>query len=297
MFEELSEWISLFIGLFGIFIAIILVLTSNVLSKMGTLIQKMDNMEKIVQRIPREPTSLSPNLFFTVLARDAKFWGKLFFQRADKVLIAGKIAANYIQKDETIIVDSGTTVDQIPHILHARQLKVKIYTNNLLAAISVIPAVEGFSCFLLSGKIDPFYGATYNSDNLKEILKPINADQIILSSTAITYDQGPLVQVLDRDNRLFKEALVEKSLGTEGPRLIIAVDWTKFRKSFSTDELTPVLGSPDWKAVRKTNRFILVATEPPNDLQTRDASIAREVIVDFKNNMESNGMKIEIYKV
>ena len=296
MFGELSEWISLFIGLFGIFIAIILVLTTNVSSKISTLVQKTDNMENILLRIHREPTSLSPNLFFTVLAREAKFWEKLFFQRADKVLIAGKIAGKYIQKDETIIVDSGTTVDQIPHILHTRQLKVKIYTNNLLAAISVIPSVEGFYCFLLSGKIDPFYGATYNSENLEETLKTINANQIILSSTAITYEEGPLVHPLDRDNREFKEALVEKSLGRDETRLIIAVDWTKFRRSFSPEELTPVL-SRDWIAVRKTNRFILVATEPPNDLQTEDASIAREVIREFKKNMKNNGMKVEIYNV
>lgn len=296
MLEEISGLFSIFIGLFGIFIAIILVLTSNISSKIGTIMQKMDNFEDSIQRSRGESTILPTYLYLTALAREAKFWEKLSIQRADKVLIASTIASKCIQENETIIVDSGTTIDQIPHILREKNFNIKIYTNNLLAAISVVPPVEGFQCFLLPGKLDAFYGATYDIKNLEKILKAITANEIILSTTAISFEHGPLVKVDDYENREFKRGLVKEVLGTDKPRLIIAADWTKFILDLPED-LNPVLDEVDWKTVRYSSHFYLVVTEPPSSLEkTPNALIARQVIEKFIRNKKKKGMNIEICK-
>lgn len=273
-----------------------LFLINNVLRSLDTLKDDIKLLRQNVDRICEGPILFSPNLFLTALAREAKFWGKLSIQRADKVLIASTIASEYIQEKDTIIVDSGTTVDQIPHLLHKKHLTV--YTNNLLAAISVVPPVEGFNCFLLSGKIDPIYGATYDIDNLETSLRPIQANQIILAAAAISFEEGPMVSVLDTSNRLFKRELVRKALlDSWNPRLIIAADWTKFKEDIgvgAAKKSNAVLEIEDWRAVKATNRFVFVLTNPPDFLQTPDVIRAREEIKAFCINMEKGGMKVKI---
>ncbi len=299
--EEWVGWFGIIVGLLGIFIGIILFLVGNILRSLDTLKDDVKSLGQNVEKIREGPILFSPNLFFTALAREAKFWEKLSIQRADKVLIARTITSKYIQEKDVIIVDSGTTVDQIPHILHEKYLRTTVYTNNLLAAISVVPPVEGFDCFLLSGKVDPIYGATYNIEDIEGPLKPIRANQIILAATAISFEEGPMVDVLDTSNRLFKRELVRKALQDLGnPRLIIAVDWTKFKKGLRVvvdRKLNAVLEQADWRAVKATNRFVLVVTNPPDSLQTPDAIRAREEIKAFCTNMEEGGMKVEICKV
>jgi len=140
--QNTTGWIGIIIGLIGIFIGIFFFLINNVLRSLGTIKDKMDSFGQSIEKIREGPIIFSPNLYLTALARESKFWEKLSIQRADKVLIASTIVSKYIQENDSIIVDSGTTVDQIPHILREKHLKSKVYTNNILAAISVVPPVE-----------------------------------------------------------------------------------------------------------------------------------------------------------
>lgn len=301
MQEHLFGWVGIVIGLVGIFVGIVFFLINNVLHSLRALNDDVKFLVQNVEKAVEGPPPFSLNLFFTALAREAKFWGKLSVQRADKVSIASTIVTKYIQENDRVIVDSGTTIDQIPHILYERHLNIDVYTNNLLAAISVVPPSEEFKCFLLPGKVDPIYGATYNIGRIKESLKDIEATQIILAATAISFGKGPMVNVLDRSNRLFKGELVRKALEDRGnPRLIIAVDWTKFigdSEVGADRNLDAVLEIADWRAVKATRRFVLVATSPPDSLQTPAAIRAREEIKAFCTNMEEEGMKVEICEV
>jgi DeoR/GlpR family transcriptional regulator of sugar metabolism len=297
----LSIVIGIFVGLSGIFIAIILVLISNSLRSLETLKTDVKYLRESIDQIREGPILFSTNLFLAALAKEAKFWEKLYLQRADKVLIAHTIASKHIQENNTIIVDSGTTVDQIPPILRGKNVKVRAYTNNVLAAVSVLPpAEEGFECFLFEGKIDPLFGATYNVGGPGTIAKPlgpIQADQIVLAASAISFDYGPCVNVRDILNREFKNALVQKVLyDASNPRLIIAVDWTKFKK-VDTNRLTQVIDQRDWQSIRATNRHILVATAPPDSLQSPIGNEARKEIQLFTDNMQREGMTIEICKL
>jgi DeoR/GlpR family transcriptional regulator of sugar metabolism len=289
---ELPIVIGVFVGLSGIFIAIILVLISNSLKSLETLKTDMKYLRENIDQIREGSIPFSTNLFLAALAREAKFWEKLYLRRDHKVRIARRIASQYVQRNNTIIVDSGTTVDQIPPILFGKSVYVKVYTNNVLAAVSVLPPEEGFDCFLLEGKIDPLFGATYNVGNAETIakpLQPIQANQIILAASAISFEYGPCVDVLDILNREFKKALVQKVLyGANQPRLIIAVDWSKFKR-VDLSRLTPVIDNPDWHTIRATERHVLVATSPP-----KDAAEAQKELNMFVQNMKQGGMRVDI---
>jgi hypothetical protein len=302
MEQQWFAWaVGIIIGLSGVFIGVILFVISNVSRSLDDVKESVASIEETVGKMAAGSTLGLPHLFLTALAREAKFWGKLSTQRADKVAIADEIASEYIHENDTIIVDSGTTVDLIPHILRERHRNSKVYTNNLLAAISVVPPVEGCDCYLLSGRVDPIYGATYNIEHIEEPVRPIRANQIILAATSISYDEGPMVDVRDHLNRRFKSELVRKALEDDGnPRLIVAVDWTKFGRHLDGSigkEFNPVLEHATWKTVRSVQRFALVTTKPLDAVQTPSAQRAREEIDKFLAETKRGGMQIQICKV
>ena len=299
MLEQLSEWVGIIIALLGIFIGIFIVLVANILKPINQISGEMRDIKESLKEIREGPfVPPSPNQFLEGLILQSKFLEKLFIQRADKVRIAFTIASKYIQDRDTIIVDSGTTVDQIPAILRNQHPNVEVYTNNLLAAMSIVPPEEEFKCSILPGRIDPKYGATYNIGDIGGPLKSIKPQQIIIAATAISFEKGPLVDPSDNHNREFKENLFKKAL--EDPpshRLIIAVDWTKFKRGGNQliNDMNPALKPPDWKTVKAIKGFVIVTTNPP-DLRTPNAEEAREVIEKFVDNMEGGGMKIYIVK-
>jgi hypothetical protein len=299
--QWLATLVGIIVGLSGVFIGVILFVITNVSHTIRDVKESIASIERTVEIISEGSAFGLPHLFWTALARDARFWGKLSIQRADKVAIADRIASEYIQENDTIIVDSGTTVDLIPHILRERHRNSKVYTNNLLAAISVVPPVEGCDCYLLSGRVDPIYGATYNIENIEAPLESIRADQIILAATSISYDEGPMVDVRDYSNLRFKSELVRKALEDDGnPVLIIAVDWTKFGRHLDigeSKEFNPVLEHRTWKAVRSMQRFFLVITEPLDSLQNLSAGRAREEMKKFQTAAKRGGMQVQTCKM
>lgn len=298
MLEQLSEWVGIIIALLGIFIGIIIVLVANILKPINQISGEMRDIKESIKEIRGGPfIPPTTNEFWKALTIQSKFWQKLIKQRADKIRIASAIASNYIQDNDTIIVDSGTTVDQIPAILHVKHPNVKVYTNNLLAAISVIPPEE-FDCSILSGRIDPIYGATYNTVDIGEPLKSLEPQRIILASWGISFEEGPLIEAKDRYNREFKRELVKKAVQDPKTQIIIAVDWTKFKKGKDKKgDINAVLDIEEWNSIKSNNHFVLVTTNPPKDLrtpeETKDAEEAREVIKRFKENMKGGGLQID----
>jgi len=286
---------ALAIWLMGIVVAVFI----GVLNAVSNLRVEVKSIEKNLESLRAHPLIPSSQLFLAALTRETRFWGKLFVQRSDKIAISSRLAASYVHEGDTIVVDSGTTIDQVPHILRERLKSVRVYTNNLLAAISTLPPVEGFECFLLPGRIDPIYGATYNIGDIEGPLKSIKARTVILAAPAVSFDDGPMVDVEDYSNLHFKRELVRMAL--EDPvnvTLLVAVDWTKLIEDHRSSEharLNPVLVSEDWKTARATARFRIVTTPPPESLRTPEAMKAREVIDMFTDNMKRNkGMVIDL---
>ncbi|GAF93680.1 unnamed protein product, partial [marine sediment metagenome] len=223
------------------------------------------------QKISADITVPGINNLLSFLGRQGHFWETLALQRSDKVAISTAIVEKHIKAgDTTIILDSGTTVEHVPFLLSQRgnveaNVNVKVYTNNLLAAVSVVPPPENFNCTLLAGRIDPIYGATYNTDNIEAPYSGIQANVIILAAKAISFNKGPMVAKQDDHNREFKKGLIGKALqGAPDVRLIIAVDWTKLSMDVAKRSgLRAVLSEEAWENVKNKSSFVLVTTEPP----------------------------------
>lgn len=298
MLESIINLGGIIIAILGIFIGIIFFIITNFQRSLRDLKDEVKNFGQVIENMCEKPILFSADSFLTALSRETKFWEKLPIQRVDKFQISNKISTKYIQNGNTIILDSGTTIYHIPLMLRDLNKEVTIYTNNLLAAISIVPPDEDFKCFLLSGKIDHIYGATYNIGKIEDPIKHINANIIILAATLISFKEGPMVHALDHSNRLFKRELVRKSLeDTSNPTLIIAVDWMKFspeHKDESIDKFNPVLDLAIWKTVLQKSRFALVLTEPPEGQKDSIVNKSHKEINLFKQNMKDGGMKVDV---
>jgi hypothetical protein len=287
-----SILVGLIVSFLGIFIGIYLHQSANVGNKLQDAI-------KLMEKFSSPPSGVGPTQagYLFPLGKEAKFWERLYYQRADKVIISREIATKYItEKDRTIIVDSGTTIDQIPYMLCQRNLHLKVFTNNLLAAVSVVPPPPGFDCRLLPGRIDARYGATYNVGDIDGPLTQIrNADKIILACPAISFEEGPLVDRSDDFNKQFKGQLIRQALDDPAHiQLIIAADWMKFGKAKNVvKEMKPVVGANEWRQVLEQEGFVLVATDP-GELDTPEADRARSEIESFKKNSSRDRMKLAI---
>jgi hypothetical protein len=238
--------------------------------------------------------------YLAILTSEWEFWEKLFKNRKDKIAISAKIVDQFIDKHDQVVIDSGTTIDQIPRILNQkfmnRKVDLKLYTNNIIAAISVIP--PKIPVYLLNGEIDEIYGATYNKSRISQPLDKIKPTKIILAATLLTFDDGPLVSTRDNRNKDFKIALIEKALNQNHESniiLIIAADWTKFIDSIPPNGTHQKVIDDDekWESIKRNNNFILCLTEPPMGDNSERAKRSRAIIKKFAENRKQNtGMKV-----
>jgi DeoR/GlpR family transcriptional regulator of sugar metabolism len=294
--------VGVIIGLLGVFIGVFFAQNERMSRDLNGVKGAIDSLRSELGERPMLP---SAHLFLTTLTREAEFWERFSIQRADKILIARRIATKYVRDGDTVFVDSGTTVDQIPYMLRQQGTKTTVFTNNLLAAISVVPQAEDevAQCSLLPGRIDARYGATYNIGNVEEPVRQISANKIVLAATAISFEEGPMVHVKDYQNLCFKRALVQRALAdATNVSLVIGVDWTKFVQSHNQRgsagrELNAVLESQEWRAARSSSGFVLITTMPPESLQTSEACEARATVETFVRNAQSGGMAVDFAHV
>jgi hypothetical protein len=221
---------------------------------------------------------------------------KYYHMRTDKLTICRYIATDLIQDKQGFILDSGTTIADIPLILSYRKRGVRMFTNNLIAVIPIVGS--GLRCTLLGGESDQEYGASYHETKGETLswLRPIQCDWTILAAVRITYSDGPLVRAGDKKNQVWKESLIHKCLAEKSNRLVIAVDWTKFMLELTESYRQvwePVLANKeDWQEVLGRNDFFLVTQSPNNDdpLDPRRER-ARAIIRKFQVN-DRQGMQV-----
>lgn len=281
--------IGVFIAIFGIAVAVLVNPIRNIQMQIASIQNDLKGSVSL--------SALSSQSYLEVLSKEWKFWEKLFKMRKDKILISNKIVDTRIEDHDKIIVDSGTTIDQIPRILNEKFFKKEslpliVYTNNLIAAISVIP--PSIRVYLLGGDIDSIYGATYHSSDPALPLKDIEPQKIILAATAISFEDGPMVSTRDTRNQIFKETLINKADKLPNCTLIIAADWTKFKK-IDLDETSPkmqrVVNRTTWGRIRdnKDKEFYIYLTEPDSQDTSPAATEAKAIIKQFKDN---GGIKV-----
>ncbi|MBE6696058.1 MAG: DeoR/GlpR transcriptional regulator [Ruminococcaceae bacterium] len=129
-------------------------------------------------------------------------------------------AASFIEDNDTIMMNSGTT---LTYILHAAQGKknVRIVTNSIQNALE-ISTLSGFSVVLLGGDIDAKYQFTYGNDTLNQLDK-YHANKCILSVDGIHIKDGLSLYYPN-------ESGVVRKMISASEKIIVAADSTKIGK-------------------------------------------------------------------
>ena len=222
----------------------------------------LENSEKILQRMQQFSTAhhIRPELT-TYLVSQWEFIVKTFRNRYEKHDMCRRIVSSYLSNNDTILLDSGSSVDLVTYELLSSDLEdMNVYTNNVFAAMHLV-GKQKVKLHLLSGIFSDRFAAVYSKEANNRIVDlPINV--FILAATAIRFSKGIMVNRADEDNSEFKRTVL-RAFTRAGKRsiLIIAVDGTKFVEP--TEKHQGVLEEKEWgDLIRKYANQIKIVTAP-----------------------------------
>jgi len=134
--------------------------------------------------------------------------------------LIGQAAAEMVNDQETIFLDSGTTNAQIAKSLRKTHLKnVTVVTPDIMVAKELC-SEEQFHVVVLGGLMRRFYYSLYGPFTLA-ILKNIQANKVFLGIDAASMDAGISNLVLD-------EVPIKQSMITNSQQVIVVSDSSKF---------------------------------------------------------------------
>jgi DeoR family transcriptional regulator, aga operon transcriptional repressor len=108
---------------------------------------------------------------------------------AEKVRI-GRAAAELIQNNETVILDSGTTTAELARHLKSRRLQsVTVITHALNVASELIDATD-ISVIMIGGLLRPVSGS-FVGPQAETMLKEFHADRLFLAVDGFDLEVGP----------------------------------------------------------------------------------------------------------
>ncbi len=147
--------------------------------------------------------------------------GERYLTNASSKKELAELAASFIQDNDTIMMNAGTT---LTYILHAAQGKknIRIVTNSIQNAME-INAFPGFDVILLGGEIDNKYQFTYGDDTLNQLEK-YHADKCILSVDGINMKDGLTLYYAN-------ETGIIRQMINASEQVIVAADASKIGKS------------------------------------------------------------------
>lgn len=132
-----------------------------------------------------------------------------------------KKAAELIQDDDTIFIDSGTTtIHLVEYIKHKQNLKV--VTNNIVL-ISMLLPFEHIQLTGIGGRVNT-KTKSFTSEESLELLEHYNIQKAFMAATAVNIKNGAMNSAFDERN--IKKRVVEKA-----EEAYLLVDSTKFGKS------------------------------------------------------------------
>ena len=137
---------------------------------------------------------------------------------ADKKNRIARIAARFIRDNDTVFLDSGTTINLILPFLKAKNLTV--HTNNLSILLSAFNKEYSFSIHLLNGLVDFNHLITLSIDQIESI-KPINFTRALFSCRSLSPEKGLIVS--DYVRKLLATTIADNS-----KEIIVCADSSKF---------------------------------------------------------------------
>lgn len=240
----------------------------------------LENSRKILQQanqLSDDAHRLRPELS-TYLAHQWEFIEKTFHNRFEKHDICRRIVEKRIESNNSILLDSGSSVDLVTYELLTSGLEdVHVYSNNVFAAIHLV-GTKKITFNMFGGVFSDKFAATYSpasNNRIREL--PIKA--FIIAATAFRFDSGIMVNKKDKDNADFKKAALEAFKRSKTSRLVIAVDATKFIEP--TEDHQPVVTREEWSELisSHSSRIIIVTT-------SMRSNIDHDVVVEFEQEIK-----------
>ena len=196
----------------------------------------------------------------TYLAHQWKFIEKTFRDRFEKHDICRRIVAHCLNDNESILLDSGSSVDLVTYeLLSSRMKNINVWSNNVFAAIHLV-GTKDITFHMFHGVFSDGFAATYSQEvngRIREL--PITA--FVMAATAFRFDSGIMVDRNDEDNADFKRAAVKAFARAEMSKLIVAVDATKFVEP--TERHAAIIPTEEWlELVNSHCGRITVVTAP-----------------------------------
>jgi DeoR family transcriptional regulator of aga operon len=185
---------------------------------------------------------------------------KKTLHHAEKVRI-GRAAAELIQNNETVILDSGTTTAEIARHLKARRLQsVTVITHALNVACELMDAA-GLSVIMIGGLLRPV-SCSFVGPQAEAMLKQFHADRLFLAVDGFDLENGPSTpDVLEAQlNGLMmgisKEVTVVADFSKLGRRSVCRIGPLSGIHRLITDTRAPVEFS---EALRKSRIDVITA--------------------------------------
>ena len=147
--------------------------------------------------------------------------GERYLTNAGAKKALADLACNFIQDNDTIMMNAGTTLTYILHAIQGKK-NVRIVTNSIQNAME-ITSLPGFEVVLLGGEIDKKYQFTFGADAQNQ-LDAYHANKCILSVDGIDQKDGLSLYYSNESSIVRK--MIESS-----DEVIVVADSTKIGKS------------------------------------------------------------------
>lgn len=200
-------------------------------------------------------------------------------QQAAAALLAGRIAYRFLENTEEklrlgrffrgqvpdggkIFLDAGTTLAICAEELAQSNKSLKIFTNNLLAAVYLLPA-NRMTLTIIGGELSYEYGSLLGEGakaQAKEILKEESLITL-LGATALSWDEGPCAR--DDQHGQLKWILINDS-----KKLLILIDSSKLVERIEPPhKAAAVMG---WTSRREDPRTCIMTCLPIDSERRKD---------------------------
>lgn len=153
---------------------------------------------------------------------------RLSANETEKKVIAERVAS-MIHDNESIMLNSGTTITYILRAIRGRQ-NLTLVTNSLPIATEA-SAYKSFNVILLGGFINSKYLFTFGDDALRQ-LSSYHADKLVLSVDGIDHERGMTLYYAN-------ETEISRRMISQSGSVIVAADYSKIGRVAFAD-IAPV---------------------------------------------------------
>ncbi len=141
-------------------------------------------------------------------------------QMAEEKELISEYAAQLINNDDFVYIDSGTTTSRL--IDHIGSTKATFVTNGIIHAQKLLS--KGLRAYMIGGRIKPVTASVVGAEGVRNLVK-FNFTKAFMGSNGIDVTAG--FTTPDSEEAMVKEKAIEKSFAA-----FVLADHSKFRKVY-----------------------------------------------------------------